>query len=236
MLAKNRYTFQEGSQRKMKKSTIFLSMLTGANFALPLLAQELEIDTQESLELVCPLHQDAEREPLDVTEIEQVEITFIENEQPENEQTENNPVAELINTEDVKPTEQPEPIHPTLVPVPVSALVPAPVSNPEPTPTTDAAPVNAQAEQINEDNQSAQRILQHFAQVVAHFFSLVKDPKNPKVVQPNLNGMFSNMVSIFMEALKKNRNGVARRAPMPKEHANLAKKFNETVNQMVRKS
>ena len=206
MLAKNRYKFEEGA-KQMNKNNIFLSIVTVASFELPLLAQEMELAIQDKFERICPLHQD-------------IENTHIENEQIEKD----------LATEhmDIKPTEQPEPIHPT--------LVPAPVSNPAPTATSDAAPADAQAEQINEDNQSAQRILQHFAQVVAHFFSLVKDPKNPKVVQPNLNGMFSNMVSIFMEALKKNRNGLARRAPMPKEHADLAKKFNETVNQMVRKS
>lgn len=94
--------------------------------------------------------------------------------------------------------------------------------------SADAPTSSDQTEQKNNDDASAKRVLKYFSQVVLHFLSLLSDPKNPAVVKPNLNGMFTGMVSIFMEALRKGRH-TPEYMPMPEKHAALAQKINTQI-------
>jgi hypothetical protein len=54
-------------------------------------------------------------------------------------------------------------------------------------------------------DESTKRIINHFARIVNHFFDIVKDPRNPKTLEPGLNGVLSGIVSICMEAFKKRK-------------------------------
>ena len=45
-------------------------------------------------------------------------------------------------------------------------------------------------------------VLHHFGNIVGHFFSIVKDPKNATNVGQNVTGILSNIVTIAAQAFK----------------------------------
>ncbi len=54
----------------------------------------------------------------------------------------------------------------------------------------------------DDDERIPKLVLAQFANMVASFFNIVQDPKNPKVLAPNLINILSGIVNIAVEGLK----------------------------------
>lgn len=65
-------------------------------------------------------------------------------------------------------------------------------------------PTQAQKLQYDEDDEQTKIILGHFACIVNNFFNIVQDPENRNVVTPNLLGMFTGIMNIGAEVMKRN--------------------------------
>jgi len=55
---------------------------------------------------------------------------------------------------------------------------------------------------VEEDEHMPKLVLAQFANMVASFFNIVQDPKNPKVLGPNLINILGGIVNIAVEGLR----------------------------------